>query len=126
MPESALPSFLWVWNSARVCFHLLSIGTGGVFGGVIAVWEDVEQAVELEEVEEPFDDPRRAGQDDGCVGIAAENGPRIYPQRVPMFHRPSPTPLVPRPRQLRGGCPFCAGNDMHRRKSGVQAPFTTS
>ena len=36
------------------------------------------------------------------------------PQRVPMFHRPSPTPLVPRPRQLRGGCPCLRG----RRYSG--------
>ena len=50
----------------------LAVGGGGVFGGVVDVWEDVEEAVEVEEVEEAFDDAGCAGQDDGGVGFAAE------------------------------------------------------
>jgi hypothetical protein len=45
---------------------------GGVFGGAVGVWEDVEEALDVEQVEEAFDDAGCAGQDDGGVGFAAE------------------------------------------------------
>ena len=51
-----------------------AVGGDGVFGSVVDVGQDVEEAVELEEVEEAFDDAGRAGQDDGCVGFVAERG----------------------------------------------------
>jgi threonine dehydratase len=39
----------------------LAVGGGGVFGGVVDVWEDVEEAVEVEEVEEALYDAGWAG-----------------------------------------------------------------
>jgi threonine dehydratase len=39
----------------------LAVGGGGVFGGVVDVWEDVEEAIEVEEVEEALYDAGWAG-----------------------------------------------------------------
>jgi hypothetical protein len=50
----------------------LAVCGGGVFGGAVDIWEDVEETVELDEVEEAFDDAGRSGQDDGCVGFVTE------------------------------------------------------
>ena len=50
----------------------VAVWGGGVFGGAVGVWEDVEEALDVEQVEEAFDDAGCAGQDDGRVGFAAE------------------------------------------------------
>jgi hypothetical protein len=51
---------------------VLAVCGGGAFGGAVDVWEDVEEAVELEQVEEAFDDAGCAAKDDGCVGFVSE------------------------------------------------------
>jgi hypothetical protein len=43
-----------------------------MFGGVLEVGKDVEEAVEVEEIEEAFDDAGCARQNDGCLGFVSE------------------------------------------------------
>ncbi len=52
-----------------------------MFGGVVDVWKDVEQAVESQQVEKPFDDAGCTGQDDRRVGFASQrrHGPEQGP-----------------------------------------------